>query len=108
MYLRQSHYNYLFPVYKGKRIFFFLTRNKTKQLIPALYFHNIYTHTYDIQVDYTLHIFTVYTQNNTMAVLRYWYVVLKITQWHFKDQTVYLQIQTLLLPNGLTFRDYCS
>ena len=50
----------------------------------------------------------IYTQNNTMAVLRYWYVVLKITQWHLKDQTVYLQIQTLLLPNGLTFRDYVS
>ena len=32
----------------------------------------------------------VYTPNNTMAVLRYWYVELKITQWHFKiKQLIY-------------------
>ena len=59
---------------KVREFFFFLTRNKTKQLIPALYFHNIYTHTYDIQVDYTLHIFTHYI---------YLLFKLKTTQWQF-------------------------
>ena len=42
---------------KVKRdISFLSTRNKTKPLISALYFQNIYIHIYMMQVDYTLHI----------------------------------------------------